>query len=314
MKNKILAVAIVVIVAVAGVTAAILLSDNTGGDDHGKSWRTITDAAGYEVVLEKQPERIAILHSTYLEYFFALGIPPIASAGASVGNAMDALNTWETLEPYVGTADVMDLGSAREINLEAVLGANPDVIVTFKTHGGLDQIYDRLVAIAPVVLVDYSSSWQEQLRDCAEIVGKEARAEELIEEIEGVISSAKEGLSAHEDKTLAIFRTGGGKEFITRGDASWYETFGVSNPEGWPEELGGKLTLDGIAGMDPDYIIFQDTIKTAQAFVQTQEDHATWNALKAVKNGNIFYFDDSLNSFGPLALHLTAEKLLKIYS
>lgn len=357
--NKIVAAVIVVIVAVAGISAVALLTNNasdnsdettptptvsltptptstvtssptvtsaptttststaspTPAQTETAAWpRTITDAAGHKVTLEKKPERIAILHSTYLEYFFALGAPPIASAGASVGTAMVAINTWETLKPYVGTADIIDLGSARELNLEAILNADPDVIVTFTAHAGLADIYDQLVQIAPVVLLDYSSSWQEQTRDCAEIVGKEAYAQQFIGETEAIISSAKETLSAHSDQTLAIFRTGGGKAFITRGDAGYYGTFGITSPENWPATLGTTMSLESLAEMNPDYIIFQDTIATSQAFVKSQEQFSIWNQLNAVKNGNVFYFDDSLNSFGPLALQLTAEKLLEVYS
>jgi hypothetical protein len=42
---------------------------------------------GYEITLTEASQRIAILHSNYLEYFFSLGVPVIASAGTSVGTA-----------------------------------------------------------------------------------------------------------------------------------------------------------------------------------------------------------------------------------
>ncbi len=47
--------------------------------------RMIADAAGHEVVLEKQPVRITLLHTYYMEHFFLLGTPPTASA---IGNAL----------------------------------------------------------------------------------------------------------------------------------------------------------------------------------------------------------------------------------
>ena len=274
--------------------------------------RTITDAAGNKVVLKEQPKKIALLHTIYLEHFLALGTPPIASAGSSTGNAMKAVNEWETLKPYNKTADIIDLGSSRELNLEAILEAKPDVIVTFKEHGNLDKIYDQLVQIAPVVQIDFDSSWQDQTLACAEIVGKESEAKEFIKETESIIFLSKEKLSKYNEKTIALFRTDG-KSFITRGDKDYYETFGITKPKGYPDNFE-TLSLEAVAEMNPDYIVFQDFTETAQTFVKTQEKSSVWNKLDAVQKGNVIYLDDSLNTFGPLAMRLTAEKLVNIYS
>lgn len=274
--------------------------------------RTIIDAGEHEVTLDKQPERIAILHTNYLEYFFALGTPPAASAGASVGTAQQALETYETLLPYKGTAEVIDLGSAREINLEAVLEAKPDVIVTFAGHGGLDEIYDQLTEIAPVVLLNFSDTWQNQTRACAQIVGKEDEAEKIISETEAAIASAHTVLSA-QDKTVALFRTNGGTAFLGRGNESYYTTFGITAPAGYTFDYA-TFSLEAVAEMNPDYIIFQDYIDISKGFEESQGASSVWTNLEAVKNGNIVYFDDSLNTFGPLAMRLAAEKLEQMVS
>lgn len=273
--------------------------------------RTITDTAGNKVVIKEQPKKIALLHSMYLEYFFALETPPSASAGASRGDAMKVVREWETLKSYKGTADIIDLGSSRNLNLEAILEAKPDVIVTFKGHVNLDKIYDQLVQIAPVVLIDYKDSWQKQTLACAEIVGKEDFAKNIIKETEETISSAKEKLSKHSDQTIGLFRTRG-KSFVSRGNKEYYETFGISKPDGYPDTYEA-ISLEGVAKMNPDYIVFQDFMDTAQAFVNTQEASSVWNDMNAVKNGNVIYFDDSLNTFGPISMKLTAEKLVEIF-
>ncbi|MEY8355198.1 ABC transporter substrate-binding protein [Lachnospiraceae bacterium 54-53] len=280
--------------------------------EDGSGWpRTITDASGRQVVLETCPRRIAILHSMYLEYFFALETPPAASAGSSTGTAMDALREWETLKPYAGTAEILDLGSSRELNLEAVLEAEPDVIVTFQGHGGLETVYDQLTRIAPVILLDYQASWQEQTMDCAQIIGKEEEAGALIAEVESAIAGAREKILAHGEETVALFRTNGGKSFVTRGDKDYYETFGLTKPAGYPDTYE-TLALEAVMQMDPDYIIFQDFLDVSRGFVRSQEESAVWNSLTAVKNGNVVFFDDSFNTFGPLAMKGTAEKLVKV--
>lgn len=274
--------------------------------------RTITDAAGHEVVLEKQPERIALLHTFYMEHFFLLGTQPTASAiGNSLGQT-EALEKSEMFGPYLKGVEIIDLGSAREINLEAILESEPDVIVTFSTQGGLDKTYDQLVQIAPVVLLDYAASWQDQLLGCAEIVGKKDEAQSIITEIEKTISDAKEVTAQYTDRTFALLRTDG-KDFIARGDAKYYETFGITKPEGYPDTWE-TVSLEAVAEMNPYYIVFQHNYEAAAAFVESLGPSSVWQSLDAVKNGRIYYFDESMNTFGPLALRLTAEKLVQLYS
>lgn len=271
--------------------------------------RTIVDAGGNKITLDEQPRRIAILHANYLEYFFSLGTPVIASAGASVGTAQYAIENYETLSPYRSTAEIIDLGSAREINLEAILEAQPDVIVTFDGHSGLDEIYQQLNKIAPVILLDFQDTWQNQTRACGEIVGKENAAQKIIKETEEAIASEHEVMRT-KDKTIAIFRTNAGKAFVARGTSDYYATFGITAPQGYT--FGYEtFSLEAVAEMNPDYIIFMDNIEVSQGFVKSQESSSVWMNMDAVKNGNVVYFDDSLNTFGPLAMRLMSEKLME---
>ncbi|PKK39895.1 Iron(III) dicitrate transport system, periplasmic iron-binding protein FecB [Clostridiaceae bacterium JG1575] len=273
--------------------------------------RILTDAGNHSVQLNSPPLRIAILHTNYLEYFFALGMPPIASAGASVGTAQQALETYETLAPYRDRAQVIDLGSSREINLEAVLEAKPDVIVTFAGHGGLDGIYAQLNQIAPVVLLNFADSWQKQTRDCAKIIGKEEVAEQIIEETERAIAAAYKVVSL-QNKTVALFRTNGGKAFVGRGNESYYKSFGLQAPKTYTYDYA-RFSLEAVAQMNPDYLIFQDYKKTSQGFVKTLEASFVWLNLACVKNEKVLYFDDSLNTFGPLAMRLAAKKFEQLF-
>jgi iron complex transport system substrate-binding protein len=268
---------------------------------------------GNQVVLEKEPERITLLHVFYLEHFLLLGTPPTASAVGNAQGQMEALESSEMYAPYLKDHEVMDLGSARELNLEAILESAPDVIVTHSAQGGVSEVYEQLVQIAPVVLLDYTVPWQEQLLACAEIVGKEAEAKERIAEIEPVIASAKETVAEHTDRTFALFRTDG-KIFMPQGAAAYYGTFGLTKPEGFPDKSGESLSLEAVAEMNPYYIVFQHNYEASTAFVKSLESSSVWQSIDAVKNGPIYYFDENKNTFGPLAMRLAAEKLVPIYS
>jgi iron complex transport system substrate-binding protein len=285
----------------------------SGAIPEAASWpRSIIDAAGHRIVLEKKPERITLLHIFYLEHFLLLGVPPTASGMGNVLGQVESLEQSEMYAPYLGNLAMINLGSVREINLEAILESNPDVIVTFSVHSGLDKIYDQLVKIAPVILLDFSASWQNQLMECAVIIGREAEAQDCITEIEAAISSAKETISRHKDRTFAIFRTNG-KVFMNQGPSKYYEAFGIARPKGFSTAYE-NVSLEAVAEMNPYYIVFQHNYEAAAAFVKDLNSSPVWQSIEAVKNGRIYYFDENMNSYGPLAMRLGAEKLAQIYS
>ncbi|WP_312699149.1 hypothetical protein [Sedimentibacter sp.] len=59
--------------------------DDVTPDDEAAWPRTIIDGAGNEIVLEKAPERVSLLHIVYMEHFLLLDSPPTASA---IGNKL----------------------------------------------------------------------------------------------------------------------------------------------------------------------------------------------------------------------------------
>ncbi|MEK5416851.1 MULTISPECIES: ABC transporter substrate-binding protein [unclassified Paenibacillus] len=303
------------LIILAGLLAGCSETSFTPTPEVGKieeaGWpRTIADASDNGVVLKTRPERIAVLHPLYLDYFFALDTPPIAST-----NAAEAMKDFATLQPYAGTAEIIDLGSSNA-NLEMIMEAKPDVIVTFK--GSVDSNYEELNKIAPVILIDYTDTWEKTTMLCAQIVGKETLAEQAIKETQEMIAKTKEQLSSLENKTFALLRVDGKANFNAQGSKNtmYYNQtvgFGLLPPKGYPEE-GGALSLEGIYSMNPDYIIIQHDMDIAKAAIKDKETSNVWNSLEAVKNNHVLIFDNSLNSASILAVRLAADHFLQLAS
>ncbi|MFD5020428.1 ABC transporter substrate-binding protein [Paenibacillus sp. NPDC058367] len=301
------------LIIIAGILAGCSETSVTTAPEVGKieetGWpRTIADASDNGVVLKTRPERIAVLHPLYLDYFFALDMPPIAST-----NAAEAMKDFATLQPYAGTAEIIDLGNSNA-NLEMIMDAKPDVIVTFK--GSVDSNYDELNKIAPVILIDYTDTWEKTTMLCAQIVGKETLAEQAIKETQEMIANTKKKLNSLEDKTFALLRVDGKANFNAQGSKNtmYYNQtvgFGLLPPNGYPEE-GGALSLEGLYSMNPDYIIIQHDMDIAKAAIKEKETSKAWNSLEAVKNNHVLIFDNSLNSASILAVRLAADHFLQL--
>lgn len=70
-----------------------------------------------------------------------------------------------------------------ELSLENVAAARPDVIIGVSIPTTV-SVQDQLETIAPTTVAQYTDTWQEQLRDVAEALGREERAEEVIDRVQ----------------------------------------------------------------------------------------------------------------------------------
>ncbi|WP_255679490.1 ABC transporter substrate-binding protein [Brevibacillus humidisoli] len=158
--------------------------------------RTYADVLGREIVLEKKPERVALLFFRNFEHLFLLDESPIAATD------MNVLDEWVSLAPYKDN-DIADLGSITNPNVEI----NPDLIIMVSSRFG--DYGEKLEKIAPVITVDSNeNNWQGAIRDYGKIFGKEQKAEDEIARIEALIADSREKLKEYGDKTFGVIMLG----------------------------------------------------------------------------------------------------------
>src|SRR5699024_1220145 len=96
-----------------------------------------------------------------------------------------------------------------EPNIEAIASLEPDVILDTRSDNSQER-HDTLTPIAPVVgappevEVNYGTSWQQQTRQVAQVLGKEERGEELITELEERFTQIREDNPEFADTTIAV--------------------------------------------------------------------------------------------------------------
>ncbi len=279
--------------------------------------RTIEDALGKQITLEKKPQRVATMDFGFIEIMYALGVEPIAST-----YAQRSLKGFGTLQPYAADAKVEELGEAKAPNLEKLAEIAPDLILQTAEAEHVDmELLETLSKVAPVVSFD-SPDWKEQLRAFAQCLGEEEKAEAYISELEALIAASREKLAGYSDKTVALLfeRSSNKGNFVITGSTEnpvWFDKekgLGLTPPSGYPE-VGEIISLEGLATMNPDYLfLFGSITSEAEEYKQihlSEETKASsvWQSLNAVKNGHVYTLDAAVRAGGPLSIKLGIETI-----
>ncbi|WP_068781207.1 ABC transporter substrate-binding protein [Paenibacillus sp. GM2] len=276
-----------------------------------KNWpKTYVDALGREVVLEKKPEKVALLFFRNFEHLFLLGESPVAATD------IDVLDEWESLAPYKNN-EIEDIGSIANPNIEKLLEIDPDLIIAVSSryanyNGQLDKI-------APVITVDSNeNNWQGALREYGIIFGKEEKAEEEIARIEAFIAESREKLQTYNDKTFGVTMLGDKQywAFTTQFIFNKDNGLGLNPPTSYVDmsSKGELISMEGLANMNPDYMFVADIGGSSQklkSYLKDLESDSVWNSLQSVKNKHIYPLDSSIAAGGPLAIELGVKTIVE---
>jgi iron complex transport system substrate-binding protein len=83
---------------------------------------------------------------------------------------------------------------------------------------------------------------------------------------------------------------------------------GLNAPEQYPVETDNNLSLEGLVEMNPDYIFLS---ADSEVILQSYEDNSVWNSISAVKSGEVYSFDLSGLTGGPLSIKYGIQTVLE---
>jgi len=265
------------------------------------------DGLGRAVILAGPAERVVSLAPSNTEILFAIGAgdhvvgrdqfsdyPADAAAVTDIGSAFEALNTEliVSLEP--------DLVLAAEINTPEQVNALEDLGITvyyLNNPHTLEEMYVNLEIVA-------------------QLTGREAEANILIESLKARVAAVDEKIAPLSSRPSVFYEldgtdpakpyTAGKGTFITLliDRAGGYNI--ASDIDGYPQ-----LSLEQVVVADPAFIILGDS-----AYGVTPEIVAArpgWEDLRAVKNGQVYPFDDNLVSRPGPRLVDGLEALAKLF-
>jgi len=250
---------------------------------------TITDMAGRRVTLPS-PEyikRVAIQTSPQVLEAYAIGIQDKLCA---VTNSVKMWKALIKVDPRLANIPATRSTNA-QINIEALLQANPDVCI----GGDLDmQVIESATSLPTLHITQgkpgaFFEQLKKEMSFFGLVFGKTARARafnEYLDNLQATIRSATADLKP--EKKLKVFMgydadhltTYGGNTFMNE----WIEAAGCLNAAKAISSLGGKeggltnVSMEQVLAWDPDIIVI-DSGNPPDLYKD-----AVWSKLSAVKN------------------------------
>lgn len=218
-----------------------------------------------QTVIEKRPQRVAVLDMNELDFLDQLGVPVAGAPKDFVPHF---------LSRYKNNEDVMDLGFIVKPNLEKLYRLHPDLVLMTALQA---DRYQEISEFAPVVLfdVDYRDSStgyieviSNHLMTLGRIFGKQERAREKVAAIKRKAEQVRSVTRDRPEKALVVMHNNGA--FSSFGVHSRYgfvfESLGVK-----PADRSGQTSLHGqpissefIQQADPDILFIIDRTAVMQ--------------------------------------------------
>ncbi|MDO5670921.1 MAG: ABC transporter substrate-binding protein [Corynebacterium sp.] len=248
---------------------------------------------------------------------------PVEKIAATDNRSFEILDAWGidlvaapkqlvpfSVENYKNDDDIIDLGTHREPNLEALAAAQPDLIVNGQRFA---QHYDAITKLTPdAAIVEFEpregesldSELKRQAEELGKIFGKESEAEQLIADFDEALERAKAAYDP-EQNVMAVNVSGGTIGYIApkvgRTYGPIFEMLGLTPAlevdNASDDHQGDDISVEAIASANPDWILVLDrdggtnTRNTDEyiAAAQVIEESDPLKNVTAIKEGQVVY-------------------------
>lgn len=288
--------------------AALALSGCAAGDtgDDAESTPastvTITDNHG-EVEVPVNPEKVVALDNHVFETLSEWEIPLAAAPKGLMGD------NWPE---YTDDEAIGDVGTHREPDLEAVVAAQPDLIIGgYRFGDSYDDLVEQnpdavVIEIAPREGEDAVAELKRETEILGQIFAHEDEAEQINAGLDESIAAAKEAYNG-EDTVMGVLTSGGKIEFAApvtgRAVGPVFPALDLVpalDREAEDTSHGDDISVEAIADANPDWIVVLDRdasfTEPEPGFVPAEELISGSEALKettAVKEDQVVYLDPS---------------------
>lgn len=274
-----------------------------------------TDDLG-RIVAVAEPERVACLLGSFAQIWQLAG-------GTAVAAPDDA---WTDLGLEMA-ADAVNLGSTKELSLEALFAAEPDLVLASVNSDQHLQWRETLEAARiPVAYFEVSDfeGYLRLLKCCTELTGREDLYEEYGLNVQKQIEEAVERAENRGTipRVLYLRISGSGvRAKNSKGTVlgQMLKSLNCINIADTDETLLESLSMEHILMEDPDCIFVvqqgDDTEKARDQLERFLAENPAWASLTAVREGRVYQLDKRLYNLKPNArwgeAYLALEALLE---
>lgn len=262
---------------------------------------SFTDDLGRTVTAES-PRRVAALIGSFADLWQLAG-----GADTLVAAADDA---WTSFDLNLGE-DVVRLGGVKQINLEQLAAAQPDLVLASSNTAAQVELLPALEQLGLKVAYFKVAEFQDYLHMldlCTQLTGDTDRFAQYGLGVERQVQAARDRADGSAPTALYIRATGAGCKVKNSRDSVLGEMLrdlGCVNIADSDETLLEQLSLERILQLDPDFIFVvmqgADKSEAQRALDHTLLANPAWQSLTAVQQGRYYVMDDRLYNLKPNA-------------
>ena len=283
--------------ACAAVMALAML---IGGAAAAQETMVLTDDLGRSVTIERQPQRVAALIGSFADIW--------CLAGGADSLAAAADDTFRKFDLPIA-ADTINLGATKDISLEKLLIAQPQLVIASCSTA-------EQVALEPALLqmglntvyfdVDSFEDYLRMLDVCTQITGCDDNYARYGEDVRTQVDAARARADGSRPTVLYIRATGSscrvkGSEGSVLGEM--LAAMDCENIADSEESLLENLSIEAILEADPDFIFVVEQSADPDAakavLEKTLFSNPAWQTLTAVREGRVHVMDGSLFNLKP---------------
>lgn len=256
-----------------------------------------TDDFGDPAVVKAAPQRVVSLNPATTDLIFALG----------AGDRLVGRTHWDLYPPEA--AKVPDLGSGIRPNVEAVLGARPDLVVIYASNDNRAAAAAfRTAGVNTLSLkIDHVADFHRAARLIGKLLGDSARGAIVSDSVERTLRRVRAETQALPKP--AVFWHIWDAPLITIARGSYMneliEIAGGTNVYGERPESSPTVSIEDVIKRNPDFII------TGPEGASRISRDSRWSQVAAVKAGRILVVDTTIVGrpsvrLGEAAAHLAS--------
>lgn len=263
---------------------------------------TVVDAAGNEVTIPANAQRVVALGERDMDAAFALGVPLVG-----VVNGRGAQTPPAYLQSYLG--DAVSVGAFSAPSPEAVLNLNPDLIIIGGVSAAVEELLPSFRQIAPVYITYMpGDDWQTSFMGAAAGLNRTAEAEAWLADYNAHLAEVAAKLPEGAQISIVRFNPDGPVIMSPISFASVIAgEMGLTRPEAQMNiegpGHGDTVSLEAIGTIDADHIFVGALNPEGRAILDEALANPLYGALKAVQNNAVSVVDGAVwtSLGGPLA-------------